>query len=254
MADTAVEKGWIHEGDQTYFVDEDGQRATGLMEIDGITYYFNDEGVMQTGFQDVDGSLYYFEKDGKAAKKGFCGGGKYYSSGDGELVTGWKAIGSSAYYFSSKNGERAYNKKVKYLKIGKSGKLGKAYAQAIRTLDRQGWSLRAAYNYSSRIKYKNRWMRRKTSEQYATYGFTHHYGNCYVMAATFYTMAKILGYDCHQIQGRVGVLPHSWTEIRQNGRTYVYDPNFKNETGRNGFRIWYGKRGTWRYAGKKRMN
>ena len=46
----------------------------------------------------------------------------------------------------------------------------------------------------------------------------------------------------------------SWTVIKEKGRWYVYDPNFRNETGRNGYRIWYGKKGTWRYRGYHKMN
>ena len=73
------------------------------------------------------------------------------------------------------------------------------------------------------------------------------------MAATFYIMAKLLGYDVHQVAGKVD-LPHSWTVIRQDGREWVYDPNFKNETGRNGWKIYYGKKGTWKYNHYHKMN
>ena len=41
------------------------------------------------------------------------------------------------------------------------------------------------------------------SEWFALYGFRNHTGNCYVMAATFYYMAKALGYDAHQVAGYV---------------------------------------------------
>lgn len=59
--------------------------------------------------------------------------------------------------------------------------------------------------------------------------------------------------NIYQVYGRVD-LPHSWTEIKQEGRTYVYDPNFRNETGRNGYKIWYGKKGTWRYHKQGSLN
>jgi hypothetical protein len=75
------------------------------------------------------------------------------------------------------------------------------------------------------------------------------------MASTFYIQAKLLGYDIHQVQGKVAYIwPHSWTVIRQDGKEWVYDPNFRNETGRNGWKIWYGKSGTWRYTGYSKMN
>ena len=80
-----------------------------------------------------------------------------------------------------------------------------------------------------------------------------------MMAATFYYMAKVLGYDAHQVAGYVpriggGVTPHSWVEIVINGTVYVFDPNFTNETGGNGYQIRYGTSGTWMYSSYYRMN
>jgi YHS domain-containing protein len=264
-------------GDQGSDVDTE---KTGLQVIDGETYYFNEDGTpieegihkcsdgkyrcgidstgrIALGAYKVNGKWYYFDEEtgARATKKGFAGDGKYYCvSTSGRLATGWTAVGKRAYYFSTKNAKRVYNKKIKYLKIGRKGYLGEAYARAIRLMDKRGWKLRTAYNYSKGLKYKNRWMRRDTAEEYAVYGFKHHYGNCYVMASTFYVQAKLLGYNVHQVKGYVGRWPHSWTTIRQSGRTYVYDPNFENETGRNGWKIWYGKKGTWRYSHKHNMN
>ena len=93
---------------------------------------------------------------------------------------------------------------------------------------------------------------RHSTEWYADYGFTHKKGNCYVMAAMFCEMARTLGYECHQISGRVplargGFGPHSWCELVKDGKTYVCDPDFTNETKLNGLLINYGQKGTWRY-------
>ena len=202
--------------------------------------------------------LYMFGKDGKLiTKKGVFKYKKneYCGFGDGALQTGWVAIGNKAMFFKEKNGRMAKNTKVGYLKIPKSGRLGKAYALGIRMLDNTKWTLRQAYKNSYQLKYKGRWYRAKDAETYAIRGFTKGYGNCYVMASTFYIQAKLLGYNVHQVHGKVaGIWPHSWTVIRQNGREWVYDPNFRNETGRNGWKIWYGKKGTWRYTGYSKMN
>ena len=97
------------------------------------------------------------------------------------------------------------------------------------------------------------------SEAMALYGFQNGVGDCYVMAATFYYMAKTLGYDAHQMAGYVplssgGMGVHSWVEIDMNGTTYVFDPDFTNETGRNGYQITYGTSGTWVYSSYYRMN
>ena len=63
------------------------------------------------------------------------------------------------------------------------------------------------------------------------------------MASTLRYIAEYLGYNAIQRFGYVGSATHSWVEI--NGK--VYDANFKNETGRNGFGISYGQKGTWKY-------
>ncbi len=200
--------------------------------------------------------LYMFGTDGRLiTTKGIFtyNGNEYDGLGGGVLKTGWAAVGNKAMYFDKSTGIMAKNKKIGYLKIPKDGRLGKAYALGVKQLDKMGWSLKKAYRFSYKIKYQGRSYRAKSSEKYAIKGFTKKKGNCYVMAATFYIMAKLLGYDVHQVEGRVD-LPHSWTVIIQNGKEWVYDPNFKNETGRNGWKIYYGKKGTWKYNHYHKMN
>ena len=68
-----------------------------------------------------------------------------------------------------------------------------------------------------------------------------------------------MGYDAHYVEGYVprkggGVVTHGWVEIVMNGTLYVFDPNFTNETGRNGYKITYGTSGTWRYQDYRRVS
>lgn len=91
-----------------------------------------------------------------------------------------------------------------------------------------------------------------TTEQFADFGFTNKKGNCYVMAAMFYEMAYVLGYNPRQMAGWVpsrtrGRATHSWVEIDINGETFVFDPDFTYATKKNGFMFKYGTKGTWRY-------
>ena len=184
-------------------------------------------------------------------------GKEYFGYGTGRLKTGWVAYtekkNGKASFFNEANGQMLKNKKKGYLKIPKNGRLGNAYYLGVKRLNKIGWSLRKAYSWSARMRYQGRSYRAGSSETYAIKGFSKGYGNCYCMAATFYIMAKLLGYDVHQVEGRVD-LPHSWTVIRQDGREWVYDPNFTNETGRNGWKIYYGKKGTWKYNHYHKMN
>lgn len=132
------------------------------------------------------------------------------------------------------------------------------YPLASAKLDKVGWDLKAAFNAAAGIPYYGHTAdmpqdANTTMEWYADYGFKNGKGNCYVMAAMFCEMARLLGYEAHQISGKVPLLaggygPHSWVEITVNGTVYVCDPNFTNETGRNGYMITYGQSGTWRYS------
>ena len=133
---------------------------------------------------------------------------------------------------------------------------------ARQTLDSIGWDLRRAYNYSAGLRYYRNVAIPPAGhhlEKYAEYGFTNKCGNCYVMAATFCQMARELGYECYLVEGWVprrggGITVHGWTEIVVDGKTYVCDPNFTNETGGNGYMINYGNRGTWIYQKYSRVN
>ena len=270
------------DGDKYYF-DENGKAVSGKKKIDGTWYCFYDKsckavkkgwrnsktmyclggGKLVTGPKKIGKTVYFFNTSNakRRTKKGFFkyNGGEYYSSSKGVLKTGFQAIKRNGklngYYFYKKTGKMAKDTTIGHLRIPKSGKLKKAYAYGIRKLNKNGWKLRKAYNYSAGLKYYDRWYRKKTSEQYAIRGFTEHRGNCYVMAATFYIQAKLLGYNVRQMQGKVSYrYPHSWTVIKHNGKWYVYDPCFTNEHNKNGFKIYYGKKGTWRYTNKKRMN
>ncbi|MCR4584417.1 MAG: transglutaminase domain-containing protein [Lachnospiraceae bacterium] len=134
------------------------------------------------------------------------------------------------------------------------------YPQAAAVLDSVGWNLQAAYYWSSHLTYYGHGkpdMPENGSpgtKWFAEFGFTNLKGNCYVMAATFTEMARLLGYNCKQISGQVpsrkgGLTPHSWVEMYINGMTYVFDPDYAYNVGGNaGFQITYGQKGTWRYS------
>ena len=206
--------------------------------------------------------LYMFGADGKLIVKNgiyYYNGNEYYGLGGGTLKTGWAAFKENkkdvAAYFDPQTGAMQKGGKVKYLAVPASGRLGEAYALGVKKLDKTKWTLKQAYKNSYKLKYSGRWWRQKTAEQYAIKGFKKGKGNCYVMASTFYIQAKLLGYDVHQVKGKVAhIYPHSWTVINHDGKEWVYDPNFRNETKRNGWKIWYGKKGTWKYTNYSKMN
>lgn len=269
-----------------YLFQNDGSAYTGWRTKGGRKYYYDSTGRMSVGSKKIGKSLYYFKKNGAMHKGGFYTSGRkrYYADKKGRLATGSKKIGKYWYYFDKKNGamskglvKRGKNtyyydrkghrikgaKKIKgkWYYFEKNGKrtTSKTRIRAIKILEKRGWNLAAAFNYSAGLPY--RWTSATAApgtDWFADYGFKNGCGDCYVMAGTFCYLARTMGYKAWQIDGYVpsrsgGSTPHSWVEVVINGGTYVFDPDFSHETGRSGYMIWYRKPGTWVYTNYRRM-
>lgn len=91
-------------------------------------------------------------------------------------------------------------------------------------------ALRAVYNYtrdSFTYLRRNYYAKGATGwgEDEAYTMLSTGYGNCYCYAATFYELARALGYDARLISGTVGTdaAPHGWVEISVDGKRHVCD-------------------------------
>lgn len=203
----------------------------------------------------------------KTLKNAWSKDHKYYYDKNGKKVTGVKKIGKYTYVFA-KNGKLITNKKYykynakTYYKIAKNGqakKLSAIETMAAIRLQKCGNNLKKAFNWSSSLRYVGNYrVAKKNAANYAKYGFQTGRGDCYVMAASFYQMAKVAGYNAKYVSGYVvkgtGKAPHAWVEIKSNGKTYVYDPNFQSEYGKKGYtgyKITYGQKGTLKYSKTK---
>ena len=203
------------------------------------------------GFTDVKNSAYYYHAVKWAYHNGITAGTTKTTFGPNEACTRGQIV---TFLYKCKDSK---------VDIYDKNKVAAFDDKAARVLDQVGWDLRSAFDWSAGLTYFGHNSEMPSDESpgidwFADYGFDHHKGNCYVMACTFYRMARMMGYECYAISGfvparRGGMTPHSWTEIVEDGTTYVYDPNFTNETGGNGFKITYGQSGTWRYADYHRM-
>lgn len=199
-------------------------------------------------------------------------GVKYYYVNGEKITNKVKKIGKYTYCFD-KTGKLVNNKpyyKVNaktYYKIKKNGKatkLSTVETMAAVRLQKCKGNLKKAFNWSVSLQYAgNVKVSKKTPTEYGLYGFKTGSGDCYVMAATFYWMAKVAGYDAHYVKGyfqksggKKGA--HAWVEIDQkvNGKkkTYVYDPNFQKEYKLNGYKLTYGAKRTLKYVNYKRVN
>lgn len=199
------------------------------------------------GWETVDGVKYYYvngEKITNKVKK--IGKYTYCFDKTGKLVTNkpYYKVNSKTYYKIKKNGQAT--------------RLSTVETMAAVRLQKCKGNLKKAFNWSVSLQYAgNVKVSKKTPTEYGLYGFKTGSGDCYVMAATFYWMAKVAGYDAHYVKGyfqksggKKGA--HAWVEIDQkvNGKkkTYVYDPNFQKEYKLNGYKLTYGAKRTLKYV------
>ena len=288
-----MESGWQTLDGKKYFLEEGGRRAEGWKEIEKQRYYFVPEtGQMKLGWSTIDGKKYYFDKEGRQVYGWKSLGGKmyYFVPKTGQMKLGWSTIDGKKYYFEKsgirfsgirsiggkkyyfqKNGELLTNEKCyeingKFYDIDKDGvmkEVPKVKALATKVLDKEGWNLESAFEWTSELKYEDRTIELadgvKEADYLAIYGFEKEKGNSFVMASTFYQMAKILGYDVHYVKGKIQyksgrLVSHGWCEIDEDGKTYVCDPYFAHEGGKNGIMFEYGDKGTWIYKNHYRVN
>lgn len=205
------------------------------------------------GWETVDGVKYYYvngEKITNKVKK--IGKYTYCFDKTGKLVTNkpYYKVNSKTYYKIKKNGQAT--------------RLSTVETMAAVRLQKCKGNLKKAFNWSVSLQYAgNVKVSKKTPTEYGLYGFKTGSGDCYVMAAIFYWMAKVAGYDAHYVKGyfqksggKKGA--HAWVEIDQkvNGKkkTYVYDPNFQKEYKLNGYKLTYGAKRTLKYVNYKRVN
>ena len=242
---TAPADGWLEKNGETYYL-ADGEPVTGWRAIDGARYWFRPDGRRASGWTLIRGKSYYFGEDGQPYT-----GLRYVRQ------TGKMYLFSPLGVLQEDGPVEVYGQQYEIGPGGElAGYLSDSSAMAAAVLDEIGWDLRAAFDWSAAMTYYGKETRAPEdavhSDWYATYGFSYLCGNCYVMAATFYQMARLLGCEVYYIEGGVGsyngqIVDHGWTELVVDGETCVFDPAFTNEEHVDGFQIHYTQPGTWYY-------
>lgn len=230
-------------GDKAYYMNHDGNKSYGRIQGKGGQYYADPAtGLLYRNRSVTDGD-----------------GNLYYLMANYQMRRGWWQMQRKLYYFdpdatfpAALRGQRRKIGTVTY-EFHADGYVvhNAAVDKAFRKLDAIGWDLRRAYDWVVAFSYREMAQEDPAPglDWFANRGFDQESGNCLVYAASFYEMARLMNYDAHWMFGYVGDHdnPHSWVEIVLDGRTYVFDLSFENGTGRNGYQIYYGKKGTWRY-------
>lgn len=97
-AGNTVKNSWV----QNYFVQADGNMATGWLNYNGKWYYLGVDGARKTGWQQVNGKWYYLDTQGA-------------------MKTGWMKDMNGKYYYLNSDGSMAYNTKIGVYKLGADG-------------------------------------------------------------------------------------------------------------------------------------
>ncbi|MDO5475694.1 MAG: hypothetical protein Q4F43_01110 [Eubacteriales bacterium] len=157
-----VKENWIQNGENYYYLDENGIMVTGLRKIDGAVYWFSEsDGAMQTGWKVVhtDSPSHggeqrmYFDPDTGQSVTGWIQIDEedYWFSDDGIMQTGWCEIEGEKYFFDSRGkkqtgwhsigGEKVFLGKDGTLQTGWVEYKGKKYL-----LDKEGHPLTGRQN------------------------------------------------------------------------------------------------------------
>ncbi|AWK49996.1 cell wall-binding protein [Clostridium beijerinckii] len=124
-----VSAGWAQATDGTWtYINTDGTKATGWLNLGGVWYYLKADGVMATGWV-LDGSTWYYLNPVSTGTQGAMktgwildGSTWYFLSGSGAMKTGWINDNGTWYYLYS-NGAMAANTVINGYRLSSSGAL-----------------------------------------------------------------------------------------------------------------------------------
>ena len=182
-------------------------------------------------------SIYYFDENGNGSKhkeKSFVkvsynGSKATYYSEKGKIAKN-KIVGNKkqGYYYVDQTGVKVTSKEIKQA------------VKFVRAHTKSGWSkskkLKACYKYLwKNYTYERFYDKAKASKMpsYARYMFSKKRGNCYRYAASLAYIARVIGYDSRVVSGgisslhRSGFTAHGWTEIKIDGKWYIFDANMQ---------------------------
>lgn len=94
----SVKNNWI----RNYYLQSDGNMATGWLNYGGTWYYLGGDGAKKAGWQLVNGNWYYMDSEGR-------------------MQTGWIKDVSGKYYYLYSNGAMAYNTTIGGYRLGSNG-------------------------------------------------------------------------------------------------------------------------------------
>lgn len=95
-----LQKGWIRDGEASYYGGEDYALSTGWTEVGGVNYYFLENAQLANmGLTVVDGKTYYFDQTAVVLTDSWVDvdGAMHYFGDDGVMLTGVQKINDKMY-------------------------------------------------------------------------------------------------------------------------------------------------------------
>ena len=131
-----LEVGFIKNKDgNIYYRYDNGEYATGVVDIKGEEYYFAADGCMKTGYRKIGNKRYYFDPESGKSMTGVYNTGSYVFDfqGKGEVAKGLTEVDGELYYFHPQDGNAMKGLRVingkKYYFDAKSYKAVKGFVK-----------------------------------------------------------------------------------------------------------------------------
>ena len=176
----------------------------------------------------------------------------YLQLGDTDYVIGLRG-GSTAkktkLELQKKNGSKT--QMFRFVRSNSTRGRNTAAVRAEEILNRIGWSRRPAFDYG-KVPYETFANNEANGLDWnANYGYVNRRGNCFIRAAQFCMMARVMGEEAYLIKGyvpsRTGNIRHGWVEIETKNGPRVFDVSYNSYGYANTYDVSYGQKGTYQY-------
>lgn len=248
----AVPPCWQILDGRRYYIDANGNLATGLQAIDNNIYLFLDDGTMYCGWVTLAGRTFYFDANGVMQRAecvidnqpyrfadtgdfvtGWCmeSGRTLYRNEYGYPVTGLQTIDGDKYYFDEQ-GSLLTNTTIGLYVADENGKLTRAAitvdnldAALDEILQQTGTDITSIAKYVKNTHRYKHIEKLSTREEMAVYAINNKMVSCYYYEALTGLLLERAGYQV----------------VTVNGKGFVYDEHYWSlvYTTRNGVEGWY---------------
>ena len=165
-------------------------------------------------------------------------------------IRGGKASNGASLELQKKTG--AKTQLFRFVRSNSTAGRNTAAVRAENILNRVGWTRRPAFDYA-KVPYQTFDTNEYNGLEWnANYGYLNRRGNCFIRAAQFCMLARVMGDEAYLIRGYVPApgrnIRHGWVEIETAKGPRVFDVSYNSYGYPNTYDVAYGQKGTYRYT------